>query len=143
MLKHGVSDGDRTRNPRSHSPRTADRFWQKVDMSGGPDACWPWIAAHDGHGYGMFAVENRRTLRAHAISLEIKIGRRLLRGEVTRHRCDNPPCVNPSHLDLGTYSDNLRDAWDRGRRQHQQRVRAARDWVLRAYADPVRRAVGS
>ena len=94
------------------------RFWSKVDRSK-PVGCWPWLAASDKDGYGFFKVTHRlgvyQQTRAHRYSLEMALGRKLEPGEMALHHCDNPPCVNPDHLYIGTISDNTRDAVGRGR----------------------------
>jgi hypothetical protein len=87
-----------------------ERFMAKVDMSAGPDGCWPWIAARDKDGYGVFGQ-----MRAQRWLLGYRRGLSLLAGELACHTCDNPPCVNPSHLYVGDYSRNQIDAVHRGR----------------------------
>lgn len=81
------------------------RFWEKVQKS---DACWEWTAALMGSiGYGNFWLEGRPVL-AHRFSYELAYGR-IPDGMQVLHKCDNPKCVRPEHLFLGTQADNMRD----------------------------------
>lgn len=93
----------------------ADRFWEKVDRRG-PDECWPWTKATNEHGYGVMRPEGQRsgpTVRAHRVSL--MLAGVDIDGLVIRHSCDNPPCVNPAHLSVGTEADNSADMVARDR----------------------------
>lgn len=80
----------------------------------GPDECWLWTAGADRKGYGKVGV-NRKTHLAHRQAYEAIHGAGTAEGMVVRHRCDNPPCVNPAHLEVGTHADNIRDRDERGR----------------------------
>ena len=75
--------------------------------------CWEWLAHRDQDGYGSFKL-NYRTYRASRISYFLHYGKDPGVLE-TCHRCDNPPCVNPHHLFLGTSLDNNRDKVAKGR----------------------------
>lgn len=92
------------------SERLRARFWQKIEKAG-PDDCWLWRGTLSPKGYGIFA---RKGYRAHRISFFISTGTDPL-GKLICHRCDNPPCVNPAHLFMGTDLDNLTDMAAKGR----------------------------
>lgn len=99
-----------------------DRFWAKVKI-GKHSECWNWQAATSGFGYGMFGcktVEGKFiTYHAHQFSLIMHSEGRPS-GAHCCHTCDNPKCVNPSHLWWGSCLANMRDkeAKGRGRKQH-------------------------
>lgn len=96
--------------------RTTDaRFWAKVDKSAGPHGCWPWLAAINPNGYGAFHPTKEETVGAHRWALSRSLGRPLRQDEFACHRCDNPQCVNPSHLFPGTHADNMSDMVTKGR----------------------------
>ncbi len=90
----------------------ADRFWLSVDRSS-PDQCWLWKRYLDEGGYGHI-MDSGKIRGAHRVSYELHHGR-IPDGMHVRHRCDNPPCVNPAHLELGTNADNMADKLARGR----------------------------
>lgn len=96
---------------------TDSRFWDKVDRSGGSDACWPWIAGHNPRGAGVFyatLTPNKHMVIATRYLWEALYGP-IPEDYHVCHRCDYPACVNPSHLFLGTRSDNMRDMMAKGR----------------------------
>jgi len=88
------------------------RFWQYVERTDG-EGCWEWQGRRDVRGYGRLWV-GRRHLLAHRISYAIAWGG-LPAGPHVLHHCDNPPCVRPDHLWLGSHADNIRDAARKGR----------------------------
>lgn len=92
-----------------------ERFWLKVDQRG-PDECWPWLASADPDGRGRFWWPDAgRNVAAPRVVWYLSTG--LWPGDLfVCHHCDNPPCVNPAHLFLGTASDNARDMDSKGRR---------------------------
>lgn len=90
-----------------------ERFWAKVDKSGGPDACWPWTASFGSTGYGQMRVpELNQPVAASRISLFLQNGKWPVEA---CHKCDNPPCVNPAHLFDGTRKLNMQDCSIKGR----------------------------
>lgn len=121
-LEPGLPQGNELPDPRltaEEAAVVAAQLEALTDRSGGPDACWPWIGRRVTRGYG--GIRLRRPggvfiyLRACRLVLSAKLRRRLRRREVTRHKCDNPICVNPAHLEPGSDADNAADKVARGR----------------------------
>lgn len=91
---------------------TYDRFFKKV-LIGKPDQCWIWTGGKNRQGYGVFAI-NRKSTLAHRVSFSLHVGP-ISEGMMVCHSCDNPSCVNPDHLWLGTAQDNTDDMFKKGR----------------------------
>ena len=91
-----------------------DAFWRRVDMSGGPDACWPWRGGMTYEGYGIALFDGKSTT-AHRIAYILTHGP-IEPSLVVCHHCDNPPCCNPKHLFDGTQRDNIQDSVRKGHR---------------------------
>lgn len=89
----------------------ATRFWAHVEKGPG---CWLWTGARTWSGHGTFNVGAKKFDRAHRVAYRLVHGA-IPDGLVVCHQCDNPPCVNPAHLWLGTQGDNLRDMMAKGR----------------------------
>ena len=100
-----------------------DAYWGRVLLAG-VDECWRWIGCHrDGNpdDYGFFAFhapweKEKRLWKAHRLMAAMVYGPMLLAPAVTMHECDNPWCVNPLCLSLGTQRDNVQDSLLKGRR---------------------------
>lgn len=90
-----------------------DRFWDKVDKSGGPEACWPWTGARYVKGYGHVCFRGKHQTATHVAW--ILTGHELPPGKFMLHSCDFPPCCNPAHLFVGTKKDNGEDCRRKGR----------------------------
>ena len=90
-----------------------NRFWEKVDRSGGPNSCWPWLAAKTKGGYGYFKTGSVM-VGAHVFAYALLNGPGP-NGLYTLHSCDNRPCCNPKHLFLGSHAQNQTDKLSKGR----------------------------
>lgn len=88
-------------------------FISKIDIKG-KEECWPWIAGLNGKmNYGRFRLGQKRYLAHRFVWMLIK--GEIPKGLLVCHKCDNPSCVNPNHLTLGTHKDNNNDRDQKGR----------------------------
>ena len=100
----------------------SQRFWSKVDVREDEDECWEWQDSKNTCGYGQFHIECQKVL-AHRFALlgyDALLPKNLLpKGNMVCHKCDNPKCINPDHLERGTIADNNHDKLIRGRQSSQ------------------------
>lgn len=107
-------------------------FWNKVNQDGPiilDTPCWIWTAYTFSKGYGQF-WNGSRIMLAHRYSWELHYGT-LPKNLFICHKCDNPPCVNPEHLFLGTHQDNMDDMIAKNRDYHNKKLTDAQ--VLQIY----------
>lgn len=101
----------------THHKELYNRFIEKIKFPDYEDEttdCWIWIGGKNKVGYGLIRDENGHKVTAHRISYRLFVSD--FNAELcVLHRCDNPSCVNPKHLFLGTKSDNMKDMWNKQR----------------------------
>lgn len=91
-----------------------DRLWARVQKR--PDGCWEWQGYRDARGYGQIGLGTRNEgITSTHRAAWLVTGGEIPEGMVVRHKCDNPPCCNPDHLELGTHQQNSDDKLARKR----------------------------
>lgn len=104
-----------TKRPRGMSPEQVYEYFLPEQRG---DSCWEWQGVIAKIGYGQVVV-NGRAVYGHRLAWEVTHGE-IPEGMQVRHSCDNRKCVNPKHLSLGTFYDNMQDAIDRRRFRHSE-----------------------
>lgn len=89
------------------------RIFDKIYYPGNDQDCWPWTGYCNKCGYGKVNL-NKVSVPVHRVIWEYYYGL-IPSGLIVRHKCDNPPCCNPEHLEIGTQADNIQDMIDRKR----------------------------
>lgn len=92
---------------------TVKRFLTKVRITKS-NSCWTWLARKDKNGYGSFRLGKTMVL-AHRFAWVLHTGELIPKGKQVLHNCDNPQCVNPAHLFLGSHKQNMQDMAKKGR----------------------------
>lgn len=93
------------------------RLWPRVKKGLG---CWEWTGYRNESGHGQIQVDGK-AIYVHRVVYETEVGP-IGKGLFVRHTCDNPPCVRPDHLVIGTQLDNIGDAVSRGRMYNQKKT---------------------
>jgi hypothetical protein len=92
-----------------------DRFWENVEIPPNENDCWIWTGLKSKKGYGSISLIGKKMMRAHRLSWELYNKREIPYWLLACHVCDNPSCVNPNHIFIGTHKDNARDSMKKGR----------------------------
>jgi hypothetical protein len=121
-LDNGSARGGRFAMGRPHTEKELIAlFWMQVKVNK-ETSCWEWQGTKDGHGYGTFSLGGGKSEKASRFSWQYYNGE-IPDGLFACHICDNPPCVNPNHLFLGTATDNMQDMIAKGRAGWQKKIR--------------------
>ena len=121
-----------------------DRFLDKVDKDT-TTGCWEWTGCTASGGYGTIrrkvGHKEWKMVKAHRVSYE------LYKGSIGEfyvcHNCDNPKCVNPEHLFLGTAKDNTQDMMSKGRHKYGYRRNSKHKWLSQEIANSIRKEKGT
>jgi hypothetical protein len=119
--------------PKSVAERFSTKFYRGEDGD-----CWEWRGSRNADGYGILHAGQGpgKFLRAHRVSWEVHCGH-IPGGLSVLHRCDNPPCVNPAHLYVGTQQQNVIDRANRKRGKENRQDGSANDNAKLTEADVI------
>ena len=114
---------------------TQARFWNKVKIvsESNSNACWEWQGGTMPNGYGVASIGKSKTQLAHRYAASLTQD---IQNKTVLHSCDNPLCVRPSHLIVGSQKDNMRDMFEKERSNNKLDIAAVRDIRTRSLARP-------
>jgi hypothetical protein len=124
-----------------HGYSETNRFMRRVDMRGKYE-CWPWTGSRRVAGwYGQWKAGDGSPEQTHRAAWRLFVGP-IPEGGRILHRCDNPICVNPDHLFLGSQADNVKDMWVKNRANPRQ-THGEKHWSAKLTAEKVQEIRGS
>jgi transposase len=124
---------------RSNKGTPEERFWKKVKKAG-DDECWEWQASCERSGHGKLRIGSTM-VKAHRFSYELHVGP-IPEGMCVLHKCDNPICVNPNHLWIGTRTDNNNDMVSKQRQRGAAGERNCKAKLTEKQVKEIRRLAG-
>jgi hypothetical protein len=112
---HRHKDINYQRQPPKIKESLLERLMKYTEISVDPNDCWIWTGTKDSGGYGRIKVSTGKSDSAHRVSYQIHNNKLIPIDMHCCHSCDRPDCINPSHLWIGTRSDNMQDKIKKGR----------------------------